>query len=52
MKRDIYAELLAWKSSSRRKPLLLQGARQGLRRDGNLLNLPLYPISILPSLIV
>ncbi|MDZ7695941.1 MAG: ATP-binding protein [Deltaproteobacteria bacterium] len=28
MKRDIYADLLAWKSSSRRKPLLLQGARQ------------------------
>lgn len=28
MKRDIYAELLEWKSSSRRKPLLLQGARQ------------------------
>ena len=28
MKRDIYKELLAWKSSARRKPLLLQGARQ------------------------
>ncbi|MBL7101382.1 MAG: ATP-binding protein [Proteobacteria bacterium] len=28
MKRDIYADLLTWKSSSRRKPLLLQGARQ------------------------
>jgi len=28
MKRDIYKELLSWKSSSRRKPLLLQGARQ------------------------
>ena len=28
MKRDIYAKLLDWKSSSRRKPLLLQGARQ------------------------
>ena len=28
MKRDIYANLLSWKSSSRRKPLLLQGARQ------------------------
>jgi len=28
MKRDIYVKLLAWKSSSRRKPLLLQGARQ------------------------
>ena len=28
MKRDIYAKLLEWKSSSRRKPLLLQGARQ------------------------
>ncbi len=28
MKRDIYKELVAWKSSSRRKPLLLQGARQ------------------------
>lgn len=28
MKRDIYAQLLSWKSSSRRKPLLLQGARQ------------------------
>jgi uncharacterized protein len=28
MKRDIYAQLLNWKSSSRRKSLLLQGARQ------------------------
>ena len=28
MKRDIYAKLLSWKSSPRRKPLLLQGARQ------------------------
>lgn len=28
MKRDLYAQLLNWKSSSRRKPLLLQGARQ------------------------
>jgi len=28
MKRDIYAKLLAWKSSQRRKPLILQGARQ------------------------
>lgn len=28
MKRDTYKELLAWKSSPRRKPLLLQGARQ------------------------
>ncbi len=28
MKRDIYAELVTWKSSPRRKPLLLQGARQ------------------------
>ncbi len=28
MKRDIYAQLLSWKSSSRRKPVLLQGARQ------------------------
>jgi predicted AAA+ superfamily ATPase len=28
MKRDIYAKLREWKSSSRRKPLLLQGARQ------------------------
>ena len=28
MKRDIYLKLLAWKDSSRRKPLLLQGARQ------------------------
>ncbi|MBW1858833.1 MAG: ATP-binding protein [Deltaproteobacteria bacterium] len=28
MKRDIYAKLLSWKLSSRRKPLLLQGARQ------------------------
>jgi predicted AAA+ superfamily ATPase len=28
MQRDIYAKLLSWKSSSRRKPLLLQGARQ------------------------
>ncbi|MCG7851541.1 MAG: DUF4143 domain-containing protein [Methanosarcinaceae archaeon] len=28
MKRDIYAKLLAWKSSPKRKPLLLQGARQ------------------------
>jgi len=28
MKRDIYGKLLEWKSSSRRKPLLLKGARQ------------------------
>ena len=28
MKRDIYARLLAWKSSARRKPLVLRGARQ------------------------
>ncbi len=28
MKRDIYSDLLTWKSSPRRKPLLLQGARQ------------------------
>ena len=28
MKRDIYQQLLAWKSSKRRKPLLLRGARQ------------------------
>lgn len=28
MERDIYVKLLTWKSSSRRKPLLLQGARQ------------------------
>ena len=28
MQRDLYAKLLEWKSSSRRKPLLLQGARQ------------------------
>jgi len=28
MKRDIYAKLVKWKSSLRRKPLLLQGARQ------------------------
>jgi uncharacterized protein len=28
MERDIYTKLLAWKASSRRKPLLLQGARQ------------------------
>lgn len=28
MKRDIYEKLLTWKSSRRRKPLLLQGARQ------------------------
>ena len=28
MKRDIYQKLLGWKSNDRRKPLLLQGARQ------------------------
>ncbi|MCC2625968.1 MAG: hypothetical protein K0R14_1841 [Burkholderiales bacterium] len=28
MKRDIYKQLLAWKNSPRRKPLILQGARQ------------------------
>ena len=28
MKRDIYQKLLAWKSSRRRKPLILKGARQ------------------------
>ncbi len=28
MKRDIYQKLLEWKNLSRRKPLLLRGARQ------------------------
>lgn len=28
MERSLYADLVAWKTSSRRKPLLLQGARQ------------------------
>lgn len=28
MKRDIYAHLITWKNSSRRKPLILRGARQ------------------------
>jgi len=28
MKREAYQELLAWKNSTNRKPLLLQGARQ------------------------
>lgn len=28
MKRDLYAELLAWKKSALRKPLILKGARQ------------------------
>ena len=28
MKRDLYKKLLEWKSSARRKPLLLKGARQ------------------------
>ncbi len=28
MRRAIYRKLLAWKSDQRRKPLLLQGARQ------------------------
>ncbi len=28
MKRNIYSKLLAWKKSDRRKPLILQGARQ------------------------
>jgi uncharacterized protein len=28
MKRDIYNKLLEWKSTPRRKPLLLKGARQ------------------------
>ena len=28
MKRDIYQDLVAWKGSTRRKPLLLKGARQ------------------------
>ena len=28
MKRDLYDDLLGWKASSRRKPLLLRGARQ------------------------
>ncbi len=28
MKRDIYTQLLAWKNSHRKKPLILQGARQ------------------------
>ena len=28
MKRDVYSDLLVWKSSSQRKPLLVRGARQ------------------------
>ena len=28
MKRDIYKQLLSWKQSSSRKPLVLKGARQ------------------------
>ena len=28
MKRDIYSQLIAWKKSSQRKPLILRGARQ------------------------
>jgi predicted AAA+ superfamily ATPase len=28
MKRDIYQKLTRWKTSSRRKPLILRGARQ------------------------
>jgi predicted AAA+ superfamily ATPase len=28
MKRDLYNELLNWKTSATRKPLILQGARQ------------------------
>jgi predicted AAA+ superfamily ATPase len=28
MKRTLYQDLLKWKKSNRRKPLLLQGARQ------------------------
>ena len=28
MERKIYKELLAWKNSTDRKPLILQGARQ------------------------
>ncbi len=28
MKRDIYPQLLSWKKSARRKPLILRGARQ------------------------
>ena len=28
MKRDIYNQLLSWKQSSSRKPLVLKGARQ------------------------
>ncbi len=28
MKRNLYTQLLAWKNDQKRKPLLLQGARQ------------------------
>jgi len=28
MQRDIYKELIIWKNSKKRKPLLIQGARQ------------------------
>jgi len=28
MKRSLYSDLLKWKKSEKRKPLLLQGARQ------------------------
>lgn len=59
MKRILYQELLKWKGSRRRKPLLLQGARQvgktwlinEFGKRDNFVNIPLYALFILPNLI-
>ena len=47
MERLIYQELVNWKANPKRKPLVLNGARQGIsmksRKEQDwLLNLPLY----------
>jgi hypothetical protein len=54
MKKEIYMQLLEWKLSARRKPLLLRGARQTGKtyiKDGKICNLPLDAVSLLSTLI-
>jgi len=63
MKRTLYQNLLAWKSGRRRKPLLLQGARQVGKtwlinefgkneyKSNDFVNIPLYGLMGLKSLL-
>lgn len=59
MKRDIYKALLEWKASSRRETaglqmqpsVLVRSNLLNLKKDGKILNLPLYMISQLGRLL-